>query len=261
MNRLVLISLFVASLLATVPVWARPSTVCETWHDYLYFRDSGEFLAWVGEPYLKCWNVDDNRPDSGLEQTDRDEYEGGGGYPLSSKCDDCKDIRDYGQETAARLKRRCLGDVFQLEKALCASGRRRGRPVGAPILKNIETGRRHRECDDRGARTVCYWVTETEPNPEYGPCINEWTFGFNDEQIDTWRNQSGQPIDITPQAVSFVWGDKTIQGYLGASEPMATLCDEPYEQELAKVEDDFEECAELLEERVERAGYGAYECR
>jgi hypothetical protein len=60
--------------------------ICETWRDYYYNVDTGDFIEWAGDEYEHCYYDDDEttRPES-----PSDDYGGGWGTPRDPKKPSC----------------------------------------------------------------------------------------------------------------------------------------------------------------------------
>jgi hypothetical protein len=93
--------------------------ICETWRDYYYNIETGEFIEWVGEPYQICYPADEpySRPD-----TSPDDYGGGWGIPRDPKkptCHQCTREGDACTEKAEDGTDICLEHYRAWARSWC----------------------------------------------------------------------------------------------------------------------------------------------
>jgi hypothetical protein len=250
-------------MVGLVPAAAAFGATCEQWQDYLYYRDTGDFLTWVGEPYWVCGpsspHAPPDRPVNDLPG-DRDGNEGGQGTSVASMCDDCRAAEAAHARRAEKMRNDCYTAVLWRSVALCEAGHRRGRAQGEPIPQHIT--RRERVCEDDGRnRPVCKFTQVKYENPAFNPCFLEWEFGFTPEQIAAGRNQDGLRIDTNPVPVDYPWDGGTHMGLLGPGEYFNAVCERDYQRELEVAEDMFDDCEANINEIVTSRGRPALDCR
>lgn len=248
---------------ALIPARAVLGASCEQWQDFLYVRDTGDFLTWVGEPYWVCEpsnpDTPPTRPVNEL-RGEREGRQGGQGSSVASMCEECRDSQEGYARRADRMLDACRVDVLWRSQALCEAGYQRGRPRGQPIPRHVIV--RERVCEDDGRdRPRCGFAYVRHENPDFAPCLDNWTWGFSPAEIAARETAEGLRIDTNAVPVDYTWNGETHMGLLGAGEYFDAVCVRDNERELEVAEDMFDDCEANINEVLTTRGRAAISCR
>lgn len=185
----------------------RTTMHCEEWRDYLYNVETGQFVEWVGEPYLVCRTRDE--PISTPESPNPDRY--GGGIPYTEPPDPQEQCRRCEERYTTCMTEldpgasRCIAHYRHVYHAWCqSSGRSRyGRPITKPYsCETIQDprGKPQRHCFGAGIdECIESYATDAPSTTTSGAAnvsvdITQWfpmAGGIKSERTMRWPGGTG----------------------------------------------------------------------